>query len=100
MNTRMATSPVTLLNALQENLTPPEIIVLRGAANEVETWRQSAGKLYAPSRLVVAIANTEKDLPGLLAERKAVDGETLAYRCVGTHCELPVKSWAALAALL
>jgi uncharacterized protein YyaL (SSP411 family) len=91
---------VTLLNALEENLTPPEIVVIRGAASDVERWRDSAGKLYAPSRLVFAVAETEGDLPGLLAERKVVTGETLAYRCVGTHCELPVKSWEALAALL
>ena len=91
---------VTLLNALSENLTPPEIVVLRGAAGDVERWRDSAGKLYAPSRLVFAIAETEQQLPGLLAERKAVTGKTLAYRCVGTHCELPVTSWEALAALL
>ena len=91
---------VTLLSALEENLTPPEIVVLRGEASEVEVWRNAAGKLYAPSRLVVAISDAEPDLPGLLAERKAIAGETLAYRCVGTHCELPVKSWEALAALL
>ncbi len=88
---------VTLLNALEENLTPPEIVVIRGAASDVERWRDSAGKLYAPSRLVFAVAETEEDLPGLLAERKAMDGETVAYRCVGTHCELPVTSWEALA---
>ena len=91
---------VSLLNALSENLTPPEIVVIRGAAGDVERWRDSVGKLYAPSRLVFAIADSEHQLPGLLAERKAVTGETLAYRCVGTHCELPVKSWQALAALL
>ena len=27
----------------------------------------------------------------MLAERKPVDGDTVAYRCVGTHCELPVN---------
>jgi uncharacterized protein YyaL (SSP411 family) len=74
--------------------------VLRGAAEEVERWRDSAGKLYAPSRLVFAIADNENDLPGLLTERKAVAGETVAYRCVGTHCELPVTSWEALATKL
>ncbi|MGI9200074.1 MAG: thioredoxin domain-containing protein [Woeseiaceae bacterium] len=91
---------VTLLNALEENLTPPEIVVLRGDAEEIEVWRSSAAKIYAPSRLIVAIPNSENDLPGLLAERKSIDGETVAYRCVGTHCELPVKSWQALAAVL
>jgi uncharacterized protein YyaL (SSP411 family) len=91
---------VTLLNALEENLTPPEIIVLRGPLDEIARWRDSAGKLYAPNRLVFAIDKDENALPGLLADRKAIDDETVAYRCVGTHCELPVTSWEALATQL
>jgi len=88
---------VTLLNALEEYLSPPEIIVIRGAGEQAEDWRESAGKLYAPTRLVFAIDESESDLPGLLKERKVVHGETVAYRCVGTHCELPVTSLEALA---
>ncbi|MDH3267086.1 MAG: thioredoxin domain-containing protein, partial [Gammaproteobacteria bacterium] len=91
---------VTLLNVLEEHLTPPEIIVLRGTADEIARWRDSAAKLYAPMRLVFAISDMESDLPGLLADRKPRRGETVAYRCVGTHCELPVTSWEALAAQL
>jgi len=91
---------VTLLAALEEYLTPPEIIVIRGAAADINKWRDAAGRLYAPSRLIFAIDENEKTLPGLLAERVAVAGENIAYRCVGTHCELPVRSWQALAAFL
>ncbi|MDH4125451.1 MAG: thioredoxin domain-containing protein [Gammaproteobacteria bacterium] len=91
---------VTLLNALEEYLAPPEIIVLRGAAADIGRWRDSAGRLYAPTRLVFAIDEEETDLPGLLRERKPVAGEAVAYRCLGTHCELPVTSWEALAAQL
>jgi len=91
---------VTLITALEEYLTPPEIVVIRGGADEVNRWRDSAHKLYAPGRLVLAIPETEDALPGLLAERKPVAGETVAYRCVGTHCELPVKTWEALAPFL
>jgi uncharacterized protein YyaL (SSP411 family) len=53
--------------------------------------------LYAPSRLVFAIEEIEDDLPGALEERRPVSGETVAYRCIGTHCDLPVTSWEALA---
>jgi uncharacterized protein YyaL (SSP411 family) len=91
---------VTLITALEEYLEPPEIIVIRGKTDEVTEWRDSLAKLYAPSRLVFAIDRNEADLPGLLAERKAVPGETVAYHCVGTHCELPAKSWETLAAQL
>ena len=89
---------VTLLNALEEYLTHTEIVVIRGKQSEISRWRDSASKLYSPSRLVFAIDAKAKNLPGALADRKAIDGETVAYRCVGTHCELPVTSWEALAA--
>jgi uncharacterized protein YyaL (SSP411 family) len=88
---------VSLLAALEEFLTPPEIIVLRGPAEEISRWRDDAAKLYAPSRLVFAIEEIEDDLPGALEERRPVSGETVAYRCIGTHCDLPVTSWEALA---
>jgi uncharacterized protein YyaL (SSP411 family) len=91
---------VTLLNALEEYLNPPEIIVIRGEADDIARWHDSARKIYAPTRLAFAIDENEQDLPGLLAERKAIAGETVAYRCIGTHCELPIKSLDALIALL
>ena len=88
---------VSLLNALEEYLEHPEIVVIRGAADEIERWRDSAAKLYAPRRLVFAIPADAADLPGALADRKSVEGETVAYRCLGTRCEMPVTSWEALA---
>ena len=57
----------------------------------------SAAKVYAPRRMVFAINRNTDDLPGALAERKASADGTIAYRCVGTHCELPVTTWEALA---
>ncbi len=91
---------VSLVTALEEHLNHPEIIVIRGEREEIARWRDSAAGLYAPRRMVFAIDAGEKDLPGALADRKPVDGETLAYRCIGTHCDLPVTSWEALAAEL
>ena len=89
---------VTLLNALDEYTRHPEIVVIRGEQSEAERWSHAASRLYAPSRLVYAIPADEKNLPGALESRAPRDGETLAYRCVGTHCELPVSTWEALAA--
>ena len=89
---------VTLLTALEEYIDHPEIIVIRGDADDVGRWRDAAAKLYAPRRLVFAIPRDEQSLPGALADRAAMADETVAYRCLGTHCELPVTSWEALAA--
>jgi uncharacterized protein YyaL (SSP411 family) len=91
---------VSLLAALEEHLEHPEIIVIRGPADETARWRDSASKVYAPRRLIFAIADDEAGLPGALAERVPHDGETVAYRCIGTHCDLPVTSWEALAGQL
>ncbi|MGB5490552.1 MAG: thioredoxin domain-containing protein [Woeseiaceae bacterium] len=91
---------VSLLTALEEYLQHPEIIVIRGDAEEINRWRDAAARLYAPRRLVFAIDADAPDLPGALSFRAAIIGETVAYRCLGTHCEMPVTTWEALAVQL
>jgi len=81
----------SLIIALGEYLDPPEIIVIRGALSEAEEWSKTVGALYAPRRLVFAIPADEPSLPGALAERVATDS-TVAYRCIGTQCDLPLKT--------
>jgi len=87
---------VTLIAALEEYLEPPEIIVIRGDAKAMDDWSSQLGKIYAPARLVLAIPGNVDALPGLLAERSAVAGEVMAYRCSGTTCDLPVSTLDAL----
>jgi len=91
---------VTLLTALEEYLSHPDIIIIRGPRDEISRWRASAAKLYAPRRLVFAIPDDATKLPGALAERRAKPGQVLAYRCSGSQCSLPLESWEALAAEL
>jgi uncharacterized protein YyaL (SSP411 family) len=91
---------VSLLAALEEYVEHPEIVVIRGRQEETERWRDSAAKVYAPRRLVFAIPADESGLPGALADRAPLEGQTVAYRCLGTHCEMPVTTWEALAAQL
>jgi uncharacterized protein YyaL (SSP411 family) len=91
---------VSLLTALEEFVDHPEIIVMRGDDEEISRWRASAAAMYAPRRLVFAIHSETDRLPGSLADRKPVPNESVAYRCVGTHCSLPITSWEALAAEL
>jgi len=91
---------VSLVAALEEYVHHPEMIIIRGDDNEIDRWRKSAAKIYAPRRLVFAISSETGGLQGSLADRKPVPGETIAYRCVGNHCSLPISSWEALAAEL
>jgi uncharacterized protein YyaL (SSP411 family) len=88
---------VTLLHALEEHVEHSEIIIIRGDDEEMSRWQKSAAKIYTPRRLLFAIGLDVEGLPGSLADRKPVDNETVAYRCIGTQCSLPVTSWEALA---
>jgi uncharacterized protein YyaL (SSP411 family) len=89
---------VSLITALEEYLHHPETIIIRGGEDETNRWLSSAAKLYSPRRMVFAIPADAENLPGALAERKAQEDQTIAYRCIGTQCSLPVTSWEALAA--
>jgi uncharacterized protein YyaL (SSP411 family) len=88
-----------LVTALDEYLTPPEIIVIRGSANEIEDWSATVNVIFAPRRLVFAIPTAAPSLPGALAERKPGES-TLAYICRGTSCSTPITSVENLAAEL
>ncbi len=91
---------VSLLTALEEYLDPPELVIIRGDEDDVARWRDSAAAVYAPRRMVFAIDRQAKGLPAALEDKPAAQDRTLAYRCIGTHCDLPVSSWEALAAAL
>jgi len=85
----------SLLTALEELLNPPETIIVRGAWPEIDIWRRELAKLYAPRRLVLAIASDASGLPGALADK--VPGKSvIAYICHGSSCSAPRDSLSAL----
>jgi uncharacterized protein YyaL (SSP411 family) len=79
----------TLLEALTLEITPPEMIILRGQETALDDWRRVAQRRFAPQRLVFAIPAAAENLPGLLAERKPL-GAVVAYRCTGHTCQAPI----------
>ena len=87
-----------LLVALEEHLEPPEIVIVRGEAQESESWRDELAKVYAPRRLVFAIPTDAPALPAAIADKKPLE-ETAAYVCRGMTCSAPVRSLSALVAL-
>ena len=89
---------VSLMTALEEYLAGPEIIIIRGESQEIGRWQSAAAKLYAPRRLVFAIPADAQDLPAGIAAKAADASRTVAYRCIGSQCSLPLDSWEALAA--
>jgi hypothetical protein len=82
-----------LLLALEEQLAPPQTVILRGAPEAMQPWQAVTGRQYHPHRLVLAIPGDVTDLPGILAERTARNGVT-AYICTGHTCSAPVTDLA------
>jgi uncharacterized protein YyaL (SSP411 family) len=79
----------TLLRALEELLTPPKLVVLRGTPDELAPWQRKLGAAYEPHRLAFAIPR-DAELSGLLAER-APRERAVAYVCEGMTCRAPVE---------
>ncbi len=82
---------MSLLEALDEYLAPPEIVIIRGEAAEALRWSVELGKLYAPHRLIFAIPAELQGLDSAVADKKAGDG-TRAYLCRGSTCYAPLES--------
>ena len=85
----------TLLQALEEFLQPPGIVILRGAPALLADWQRQLASVYAPRRMVVAIADDVRDLPAALAAKAPVAGGA-AYVCRGSVCSAPLNTLAEL----
>lgn len=79
------------LIAVEEYLSPGETIIIRGPENEISQWREQADVAFHPQKQIYAIPDSETRLPGILAERKPLDGAT-AYICSGHQCTSPVTN--------
>jgi uncharacterized protein YyaL (SSP411 family) len=86
---------VSLLGALEELLSPTQIVILRGEARTIEGWRAHLARLYVPHRLTLAIPAEVSDLPPALADKTPRAGP-VAYVCRGSTCSAPLDSLAAL----
>ncbi|HEY2681915.1 MAG TPA: thioredoxin domain-containing protein [Steroidobacteraceae bacterium] len=80
---------MSMLDALEEYLEPVEVLIIRGAAAQAQAWSKELSRLYAPRRLIFAIAADEPLPPGL-AEKRA-ENATLAYLCRGSTCSAPMR---------
>lgn len=89
----------TLLLALEELLTPPQLVVVRGSVADLPQWHELVNRGLNPHRLAFCIPNDARELPGLLGERTAA-ATAVAYVCEGTQCRAPVTSLDDLAAAL
>ncbi len=89
----------SLLNALDEYLEPPELVIVRGGPDELRTWTATLAAAYNPRRLVFGLPADAERLPPALASKVAAAPGTgpLAYVCRGTVCNAPLKDLEELA---
>lgn len=72
----------SLLEALDDLLNPPQIIVIRGKKDDIEHWRDQCKR---NNNYVFAIPDDALHLPAALAEKTAKN-KTCAYVCQGREC--------------
>lgn len=81
----------SLLNALEEYLYPPQIIILVGKLPVLTEWQTLCKKYYQPRRLVFAIPADDNHLPDVMKKLIPINDETVAYICSGMQCSQPIK---------
>jgi uncharacterized protein len=89
-----------LLDALEEQLDPPEIVIVRGSEKRAAEWARSVRLVFAPRRLVFEIPPEAAALPPALAGKAAPASGARAWICRGTTCLPPVASQSELSAAL
>ncbi len=80
-----ATGFSSLLLALEESLTPPDIVILRGPRERLAAWQHTLGA--SPRRLTLALPNATPGLPDALA--KPESDHVNAWVCRGVSCLSP-----------
>ena len=78
----------SLLRVLDEALTPPDIIILRGPEGEMAQWQRTLGA--NPRRLVLGLPNGIAGLPEVLA--KPESDHVNAWVCRGVICMEPTAN--------
>jgi uncharacterized protein YyaL (SSP411 family) len=88
---------MSLLNALEDFLTPAQILIIGGDTAEAARWSMQIGALYAPGRMIFAIPRDTHDLPPALAAKSPVAGAgAVAYVCTGMTCSAPLDDLASV----
>jgi hypothetical protein len=90
-----------MLQALEEYLDPPQIVLLRGRAAWIEPWQKQLDAGFAPHRWVLAVPSELTELPEAIASKPAPAGDgVLAYVCRGSVCAAPIGSLPELLSVL
>ena len=91
-DSNMANNPAacaTLCHALEEFLTPPTLVIIRGEAKQMAAWHDEINQHYYPHHLFFYLGETwdknKQDLPRTL--QRVFTNEVNAWVCKGVVCE-------------
>ena len=93
----------TLLSALEDDVTPPELVIVRGPRVELESWLRPIRPGFRPWRHAFGIPYEDAGLmPGYMPRLVSAEKQRQcsAYICKGLACSLPIHSQEELAAAL
>jgi uncharacterized protein YyaL (SSP411 family) len=82
---------VSLATALEEHLVPPQVVILRGAAGELEGWQRRLDRIYRPATLTISLTSGTRALPAMLDKPPPPSG-VQAWVCRGASCLPPVNA--------
>ena len=82
-----------MLDALEEKLYPPQIIIIRGNENEKNKWVDSLNKTFNARSMYFYIDNHEDHLNAAIAEKAPATDKNMAYLCSGRQCLPPCESF-------
>lgn len=88
----------SLLHGLNEYLTPPTLVILRGNANELKLWRLEITQHYYPHHLFLYLDTQIENLPKTLNRnfQKNPSNGVNAWVCQGVVCSQSVDNLARL----
>jgi len=81
----------SMITALEEQLYPPKILILRGKEEALKKIKSQANMAHTPRLICLAIADTQNDLPEGIQDKKP-QGECIGYLCEGLNCSPPMNN--------
>ncbi|MEO6118359.1 MAG: thioredoxin domain-containing protein [Methylotenera sp.] len=84
----------SLSHALQEYLTPPTLVILRGEAANLQTWHNEIRLHYYPHHLFFYLDETVQTLPKTL--QRNISADVNAWVCQGVICTQSIDDLASL----
>ncbi len=89
-NTPMAHG--SLLACLEDINSPPESIIIRGNAENANSWQLACQDDYNPNRMVYMIPTSATNLPEAISSKFSENDNTRAFICQGTSCLAPIET--------